>query len=271
MDIAEILDRLKSLRMKTSVISKDYASKISQAETALDCKNLFEEGVEQLKLLYTDSLTNPASIGMKELGEIHKKLRKVPVIQQDLPTIVLVGAPNVGKSSIVRKISSGTPEVNDYPFTTRGVTMGHIFDHKSGERYQVMDTPGLLDRPESERNEMEKLTFASLAHLPTGVIFVIDPTGLSGDKTSSLTAQLAVRSYLKQRFPRRPWIDVLSKGDIPITETIEKELKNAGVEKYLRVSTVSDMNLEILKNNVNNMLLTLNDFLHVMQGSGKSP
>lgn len=31
-----------------------------------------------------------------------------------------------------------------------------------------MDTPGLLDRPAEERNEMERLTFASLAHLPTG-------------------------------------------------------------------------------------------------------
>lgn len=55
-----------------------------------------------------------------------------------------------------------------------------------------MDTPGLLDRPAIERNEMEKLTFASLAHLPTAVIFVIDPTGLSGEK-STLQAQLNVR------------------------------------------------------------------------------
>ena len=31
---------------------------------------------------------------------------------------------------------------------------------------------------------MEKLTFASLLHLPTAVIFVIDPSGLSGDKSN---------------------------------------------------------------------------------------
>lgn len=58
---------------------------------------------------------------------------------------------------------------------------------------------------------MEKLTFASLAHLPTAVIFVIDPTGLSGEK-STLLAQLSVRKHLKERFPRRPWLDVVSKG-----------------------------------------------------------
>ena len=39
---------------------------------------------------------------------------------------VLAGMPNVGKSSLVRALSSGTPEVNDYPFTTRGVSVGHV-------------------------------------------------------------------------------------------------------------------------------------------------
>jgi GTP1/Obg family GTP-binding protein len=73
----------------------------------------------------------------------------------------------VGKSSIVRVVSSGTPEVraracphvtpfshdscvffcclqvNDYPFTTRGVTIGHITDGGPARdlRFQVMDTP----------------------------------------------------------------------------------------------------------------------------------
>jgi GTP1/Obg family GTP-binding protein len=61
-----------------------------------------------------------------------------------------------------------------------GVTIGHIVDAERGIRFQVMDTPGLLDRPIEERNEMEKLTFASMAHLPTAVMFVIDPSGLSG-------------------------------------------------------------------------------------------
>ena len=42
------------------------------------------------------------------------------------------------------------------------MTIGHIVDQERFLRFQVMDTPGLLDRPEEERNEMEKLTFASL-------------------------------------------------------------------------------------------------------------
>ena len=49
--------------------------------------------------------------------EIQKDFRKIPVIELETPTVVLVGSPNVGKSSIVRAVSSGTPEVNDYPVT----------------------------------------------------------------------------------------------------------------------------------------------------------
>lgn len=41
-------------------------------------------------------------------------LRRIPVIELNTPTVVLVGAPNVGKSSIVRAVSTGTPEVAFY-------------------------------------------------------------------------------------------------------------------------------------------------------------
>ena len=130
----------------------------------------------------------------------------------------------MGKSSIIRAISTGTPEVNDYPFTTRGVTLGHLFAQPQGDggssedpgaRYQLMDTPGVLARDDVLRNEMESLTIASLQHLPTAVMFVADLSGLSGDDKSSVADQCAVRRELRQRFPKRPWLDVISKTDLP--------------------------------------------------------
>lgn len=49
---------------------------------------------------------------------------------------------------------------------------------------QIMDTPGVLSRPDGERNEMEALTLASMQHLPTAVVFVMDLSGHSGHLSS---------------------------------------------------------------------------------------
>jgi GTPase Era involved in 16S rRNA processing len=91
------------------------------------------------------------------------------------------------------------------------VSIGHISTDE--HHIQVIDTPGLLDRPASERNDMENLTFSSMAHIPSVVMFVIDATELSGHK-STLTMQLNIREKLRKQFPIRPWIDVVTKNDI---------------------------------------------------------
>jgi hypothetical protein len=49
----------------------------------------------------------------------------------------------------------------------------------------LADTPGLLNRPEADRNAMERLTLACLQHLPTCVLFVADLTGECGTSVAS--------------------------------------------------------------------------------------
>ena len=44
--------------------------------------------------------------------------------------------PNVGKSSIVTAVSTAAPEINDYPFTTRQLKMGHV-ERSAGDRFQA--------------------------------------------------------------------------------------------------------------------------------------
>jgi nucleolar GTP-binding protein len=207
----------------------------------------------------------------------------------DTPAVVLVGAPNVGKSSIVRAISSATPEVNNYPFTTRGMTLGHVQvfwkddtttaaavipemnEIKNGrfepqelsgtyaftQLCQVMDSPGLLARSDNVRNEMEALTMAAMQHLPTAVMYVMDLSGGAGDKCSSIEDQLQLRREVRARFPRRPWIDVVAKYDLGVVdgsiEELEEILDLEGAP-YIKLSIKDETGVDDLRDEVMRML-----------------
>lgn len=143
------------------------------------------------------------------LNEASARLREIPGIDPSIPTIVIAGYPNVGKSSFLAMVSRARPEIASYPFTTQGLIVGHIT--RNNQRYQIVDTPGLLDRPLSERNEIERQAIAAMRHLRGVVLFLIDPTGHCG---YPLDAQLRlleeIRSWLEL-----PVVVAYNKSDIP--------------------------------------------------------
>jgi len=71
--------------------------------------------------------------------------------------------PSVGKSSFVNSVSRADVEVQPFAFTTKSLFVGHL-DHKY-LRFQVIDTPGVLDHPLDEMNTIEMQSVVSLAHL----------------------------------------------------------------------------------------------------------
>ena len=120
--LSSILEEIHEGRKELLILSKDWISKIKSAPSARESFEYTEQAQEILGKVFMDLIQEPWGGVM----ELQKSLRNVPIVRLDQPAVVLVGAPNVGKSSIVRAISSGTPEVNNYPFTTRGMTLGHV-------------------------------------------------------------------------------------------------------------------------------------------------
>jgi GTP1/Obg family GTP-binding protein len=324
MSLSKLLNDIHQGRKELLSLSKDWIYKIKNASSARESYEYTEEAKEVMANVFMD-LISESWMGVAEL---QKSLRNVPIVRLDCPAVVLVGAPNVGKSSIVRAISSGTPEVNNYPFTTRGMTLGHVQvfweseedvavgnvagvsipsekdlvqeklerrgvktrrmreeemreefakdmmndeeDEEDGsssdgvganevvtsvvdtgdgtgnleieatntieptiskrsfavsQLCQIMDSPGLLRRDDTDiRNEMEELTLAAMSHLPTAVMYVMDLSGGAGDKCSSVEDQLILRREVRARFPRRPWIDVISKVDLGILDGARERL-----------------------------------------------
>ncbi|KAL3767179.1 hypothetical protein ACHAWU_003270 [Discostella pseudostelligera] len=263
--VATSLHEIHESRKELLQLSKDWIAKIKSTTSAREAYDCTTEARKAISQTFLDMIVEPWSA----VSELQKSLRNVPVVRLDCPAVVLVGAPNVGKSSIVRAISSGTPEVNNYPFTTRGVTLGHVrifWENESAvssgkvagasvpkeheSRYlfsstpskkkktsssenvfpisqlcQIMDSPGVLRRDASEsRNEMEELTLAAMSHLPTAVVYVMDLSGGAGDRCSSVEDQLVLRRELRARYPRRPWIDVLSKSDLGVIDGARERL-----------------------------------------------
>jgi nucleolar GTP-binding protein len=141
---------------------------------------------------------------------------------EDIPTVVIAGYPNVGKSSLLKCLSKANPKIAQYPFTTKEVHVGHIQRNVKYkiQKFQLIDTPGLLDRPIEKRNEIEKQAIAALRYLADVIIFILDPSETCG---YSLNDQKELLKDMKKMFKESTFIIVENKTDFKKSKT--KNLK----------------------------------------------
>ncbi len=208
-ELAEILVGIEEIKMnlasvqwagnKVKDMARKYVSIIRESEDA--------------KLVRKQAFARMASIiesidgNLRFLNNARNKLRKLPDISE-APAIVVAGYPNVGKSSFVALVSSAKPEIAPYPFTTKGLAVGHFT--RNNLRYQVIDTPGLLDRPLEERNQIELQAISALKHVAKVILYIIDPSETCGYK---LDEQMHLLEGIKKEF-RVPVLVVANKIDI---------------------------------------------------------
>tara|TARA_B100001540_G_scaffold202583_1_gene178387 strand:- start:687 stop:1655 length:969 start_codon:yes stop_codon:yes gene_type:complete len=191
-------------RKEVLMIGNKYVPKARARKSAEETMRIMSEAYTKMT-----NIVRQIEKNLNFLISARSIFRNIPNVNNEKPLAVFAGAPNVGKSSLIGAISTGKPEVKSYPFTTKGVSLGHI--KAKYDIIQVMDTPGLLDRPNSDRNDMEKQGIAALDHLEPIIVFLTDLSGTSG---YSVETQESLHDELKGRYSKYRWIDVYSKSDL---------------------------------------------------------
>ncbi len=153
---------------------------------------------------------------LDELIEIKKILREFPVIE-DLPTMVVCGYPNVGKSTFMKNLTGSEVKIASYPFTTQSILIGHT--NIKYQKYQIIDSPGLLDRAMEQRNKIELEAVLAIKELADVILFLVDPT-------QDIEAQVSLLKEVSSSF-ESPVFVAVNKADVASKDSIDAAQKAA--------------------------------------------
>lgn len=180
------------------------------------------------------SLVKQINENLQYLEFARKTMKAFPAVKTGIPTVVIAGYPNVGKSTLLKALTGANVKIASYPFTTKQIMMGYI-----EKKLQVIDTPGLLDRPIEKRNPIERHAVLALKYLAEKIIFMLDPSEACG---FPIKDQIKLMNEIKKTFPAET-IVVINKIDSAAPEQIEA-VKNL---KALHISAEKGEGIEELK------------------------
>jgi len=158
-----------------------------------------------------------------------------------LADAALVGFPNAGKSSLLRRISNAKPKVAEYPFTTLAPVLGTVSSPDGERQLTVADVPGLIEGA----SEGVGLGHEFLAHLERAqmLLHVIDVSEDVRDKFHAIDREL---TQYGAGLDERPQIVVLNKIDlVPDAPTFPVE--NQRILRVYAVSCATGAGIEDLK------------------------
>lgn len=207
------LGQVNTARNIIGKIAKDYVRLLKYGDSLYRCKCL---KVAALGRMCT--VIKRIGPSLAYLEQIRQHMARLPSIDPNTRTILICGYPNVGKSSFINKITRADVDVQPYAFTTKSLFVGHT-DYKY-LRYQVIDTPGILDRPFEDRNIIEMCSITALAHLRAAVLFFLDISGSCG---YSIAQQAALFHSIKSLFMNKPLIIVCNKVDLQPMEGLSED------------------------------------------------
>ncbi len=213
------LGKLNGILPVLSQIEREHLKKLNKIEAPKEGDSLRRSAFGRIS-----SIMNKQKKNLVYLNNIRGRLREIPSIDDALPCIVVAGYPNVGKSSIVKGISTNKKiDVQEYPFTTKKLNLGHIEIKRRFDtiKLQIIDSPGILDRPMAKRNNIELQAILALRLISDLILFVFDPTPACG---YSINSQIELYYEIKENFTKEGKIEliiVFNKKDLASSSEIE--------------------------------------------------
>ncbi|MFX1529545.1 MAG: NOG1 family protein [Promethearchaeota archaeon] len=240
------LGKLNGILPILSSIEREHLSQLKKIEIPKEGDQIRRAAFGRIS-----SVINKQDKNLKHLNAIRGDLRRIPTIDYTLPCIVVAGYPNVGKSSIVKNISTNKKiEVKEYPFTTKQLNMGHLEIEGKFEKIKIqcLDTPGILDRPMSKRNKIELQAILALRLISDVILFVFDPTPACG---FDITSQIELFREIKQNFSKQGKIEIIivfNKIDLAKDSEIAylKENLNLTDDEFYLTNALTGENLDKL-------------------------
>jgi len=194
-------------------IAKEYVRMTKFADSMYKCKMLKRAAMGRMC-----TCLKKMSSSLKYLEEVRQHLARLPTINPSTRTLIVTGYPNVGKSSFMNIVTNANVDVQPYAFTTKSIFVGHM-DYEYC-RWQVLDTPGILDHPLEERNSIEMTAITALAHINASILFFLDISEQCG---YTIKAQVHLFHSIKPLFKNKPVLIVLNKIDVKRVENLTDE------------------------------------------------
>ncbi|CCF75940.2 NOG1, nucleolar GTP-binding protein [Babesia microti strain RI] len=247
------LGQVNAIKGVVDRVAKEYVRMLKYGSSLYKCKMLKRAALGRMC-----TAVKKLDASLKYLEDVRQHMGRLPSINPHVRTIILTGYPNVGKSSFMNHVSHANVDVQPYSFTTKSLYVGH-FDYNY-IRWQIIDTPGLLDHPLEDMNTIEMTAITALAHIPAAIIYLIDISEECGFK---IHEQVKLYHSIKALFHSKPIVIVLNKIDaMPVDslmpehkKLIEEMANNEPLVAYQECSTLSGEGVDDSKNKACKMLL----------------
>ena len=154
-----------------------------------------------------------------------------------LADVGLIGFPNVGKSTFLSMVTSATPKIADYHFTTLEPNLG-VVKAEYGDSFVIADIPGIIEGA----SEGVGLGLQFLRHIERTrlLLHVIDVSGTEGRNPVAdfETINEELKKY-SEKLSKRKQIIVANKIDSLQDEKLYNELENLAKEKNIEIYKIS--------------------------------